>query len=61
MALTREDPTSEEERRFVTIGIDHAGRLIVVVYTHRGKVFRLISARRATRKERHEYEEGVRF
>jgi len=61
MALTREDPTSEGERRFVTIGIDHVGRVVVVVYTHRRKVLRLISARRATRKERLEYEEGVRL
>ena len=61
MALTREDRASEAERRFVTIGLDPMGRLVVVVYTHRGEVVRLISARRVTRKERHEYEEGVRF
>ena len=44
------------EERFVTIGIDALGRLLVVVYTWRGKRVRLISARRATPLERRQYE-----
>ncbi|HEX9735630.1 MAG TPA: BrnT family toxin [Thermoanaerobaculia bacterium] len=38
---------------------DALGRILVVVYTHRGEDVRLISARRATRRERRQYEEGV--
>ena len=61
LAVTREDVTSRSERRFVTIGVDHLGRAVVVVYARRGEEIRLISARVATRKERLQYEEGVRF
>ena len=61
LALTREDVTSAGERRFVSIGADHTGRVVVVVYAQRRDSCRLISARRATRKERFRYEEGVRF
>lgn len=60
-ALTAEDPTAEGEQRFVTIGMDHLARVLVVVYTYRGEDLRLISARRATRKERQQYEAGIRF
>ncbi|NUM54161.1 MAG: BrnT family toxin [Candidatus Hydrogenedentes bacterium] len=44
------------EDRFVTIGMDSLGRILVVVYTWRGDVVRMISARRATRHERSAYE-----
>lgn len=47
------------EQRLVSIGRDHVGRILVVAYTYRGEDIRLISARRATRRERHSYEEGV--
>lgn len=47
-----------EEERFITIGIDAFGRVLVVVYTWRGDEIRLISARTATRSERKQYEEG---
>ena len=36
-----------EEERFITIGIDALGRVLVVVYTWRGNEIRLISARKA--------------
>lgn len=45
-----------DEERFVTIGSDAFGRLLVVVYTWREERIRIISARKATRKERREYE-----
>ena len=61
VAITRDDPASRSEERFVTIGADALGRIVVVVYTYRGDDIRLISARRATRKERAQYEEGIRF
>ena len=45
-----------EEDRFVAVGTDALGRLVVVVYTWRGMNIRVISARRATRRERGQYE-----
>jgi uncharacterized DUF497 family protein len=50
LAITLEDADPNEER-FVTIGIDALGRILVVVYTWRGESIRLISARKATRGE----------
>lgn len=47
-----------DEARFVTIGLDAFGRVLVVVYTRRGDEIRVISARKATRQERQQYEEG---
>jgi uncharacterized DUF497 family protein len=55
-ALTREDPHAQGEQRFVTVGMDGLGRVLTVVYTHRGERIRLISVRRATRREREWYE-----
>lgn len=49
---------SEGEARFVTIGASSRGRLLVVAHTERGDAIRVISARRATRHERHFYEQG---
>ena len=56
MALTIEDIEALGERRYVTIGLGSAGDILVVVYTERGGEYRLISARRATRRERKNYE-----
>jgi len=56
-ALTREDPDAEGEQRFVTLGSNDTGVLLVVVFTHRGSTYRLISARKANTPERRRYEE----
>jgi uncharacterized protein len=56
LSLTIEDPSSPEEPRWITLGTDFEGRLLVVVYTYRGEAIRLISARKATKKERECYE-----
>jgi uncharacterized protein len=56
MALTREDKDANGEQRFVSIGVDAVGRVLVVVFTYRGEEIRLISARPATAKEREYYE-----
>ena len=56
MALTREDKDADGEQRFVSIGVDATGRVLVVVFMYRGKEIRLISARPATVKEREYYE-----
>jgi len=59
LSLTIDDPVhSTEEDRFVTLGRSVDGRLLVVVHTERGDTVRIISARRATRRERTAYEEG---
>jgi uncharacterized DUF497 family protein len=54
-ALTLQDEHAGEER-FVTIGMDVLGRVLVVVYTWRGERIRIISARKATKYERAQYE-----
>lgn len=59
LALTIEDDATEGEQRFVSIGMNAFGRLMVVVYTYRGEDIRLISVRHAEPKERRAYEEGV--
>ena len=46
-----EDTNSKGEPRFVAIGMGSAGQILIVVYTFRGEEIRLISARRAIRKE----------
>jgi len=57
MAVTIED-TRHAEQRFVTIGTDILGRMLVVVYAYSGEEqIRLISARKATPKERRIYEQ----
>lgn len=57
MAVTVEDKRHEEER-FVSIGVDLLGRILVVVYAYAGEEeIRLISARRATPNERRFYEQ----
>ena len=58
-ALTREDIDAEGEQRLVTAGMDALGRVLVVVYDHRGENIRLISAKTATKGERKSYEEGI--
>ena len=55
-ALTMRDDFCDEEERWITLGLDVLGRLIVVVYTWRGNNIRLISARTATASERRQYE-----
>lgn len=47
---------SDEEDRYITIGmIDKVMCIIMVVYTEREQAVRLISARKATQKERSVY------
>ncbi|HWQ45624.1 MAG TPA: BrnT family toxin [Longilinea sp.] len=46
------------ELRYITVGVDAMGRVLVVVYTYRRDVIRMISARKATPRERQQYEEN---
>ena len=58
MALTREDQ-DHNEQRFVTLGMDGFGRLLIVAYTYRGEdEIRVFSARHAQALERRAYEKG---
>jgi uncharacterized DUF497 family protein len=54
-AVTIEDPDAQGERRFVTIGMDALGRVLVVVHTPRDDRVRIISARKASRGESRQY------
>jgi len=40
----------------VTVGTDTLGRIVTVVYTWRESTIRIISARKATARERRQYE-----
>ena len=56
LALAQEDATSEGEPRWVLIGMSARARLLTVIYTlRRPERIRLISARKATRKEANYY------
>lgn len=58
LSRTFADPDhSDDEHRFVTIGLSDRGRLLLVSHTDRGLKTRIISARKATRQERLAYEE----
>jgi uncharacterized DUF497 family protein len=58
LAVTYQDPDhSEGEHRYVTVGESSRRRVILVAHLDRGDRIRIISARRATRKEAHEYAE----
>ena len=59
LALTVEDGNAEGEQRFVTIGMNVFGTLMVVVHTPRRDGPRIISVRKADPKERRDYEKGV--
>ena len=57
LALTYFDPDhSDDEDRFLTFGESNKGRVLVVSHTDREDRVRIISARRATRRERKTYE-----
>lgn len=61
MTVTIED-ASTDEQRFVTIGMSIKLRVIMVVHTYRDdEEIRIISARKATKKEQAVYEERIRF
>jgi uncharacterized DUF497 family protein len=53
-AITIEDDYPDEQR-LITLGMDALERILVVVYTERGDDIRIISARKATARERKQY------
>ena len=59
LARIRDDPDhSTEERREIIVGHSVRRRILVVGFTERETKVRIITARRATAKERKNYEEG---
>ena len=59
LSLTVPDPDhSVGEQRYVTMGMSHLQRILVVAHTEHGDLLRIISARRATRREQRAYEQG---
>ena len=59
LAIHDIDPDSITEERFIAMGMGNNELLLVVIYTMRGDIIRLISARRATKKEKKTYERGI--
>ena len=58
-ALTREDPDAVEEPRSVTLGLSNLANLLVVVYAYREPdIIRIISAWKANRRQRGQYDKG---
>ena len=59
LAITFYDPAhSDDEDRFLTIGLSEGGRVVILSHTDREESVRIISAREATRGERKGYEDG---
>jgi uncharacterized DUF497 family protein len=57
LSVTIHDPLhSDNEERFIILGISHHSKTLVVVHTERKETIRIISARKATKKERLCYE-----
>ncbi len=51
---------SQDEERFVLLGMSTSPRLVIVVYCERGEDnVRIVSARKATKKEARDYEKGI--
>jgi uncharacterized protein len=61
LSLTIYDPLhSDKEDRLVLIGNSFKNRLLVVVHTERKDKIRIITARKATKLERNQYEENAK-
>jgi len=60
LELTIADPDhSDDEARFLSIGLSTGSRLLVVAYTERGDRTRIINAREATAQERKNHESTI--
>ena len=56
--ITSDPRHSEDEERFVLLGLSEQQRLIAVMFVEREEVIRIISARQAIPRERREYEQS---
>lgn len=50
---------SIDEERYITIGMSNLKKMLLVAHTDDKRLYRIISARKATRFERKFYEEGI--
>jgi uncharacterized DUF497 family protein len=55
-SITMEDPDAVDETRFVSIGMDPNGRVLITVLAYRDTIVRIISSRKASKQERRLYE-----
>ncbi len=53
-----DDENSLIEDRFIEVGKSDSGRILVIAFTERNDIIRIISARKATKKESRYYEYG---
>ncbi len=59
LAAIFDDPVhSKEEHREILIGHSDRDRLLIISFTERDEAIRIISARRASKQERKDYEEN---
>jgi uncharacterized DUF497 family protein len=49
---------SDDEERYITIGLSNKNRLLLVAHTERDNTIRIISARKATKNEEKFYQEA---
>ncbi len=64
MHLSVLEAKTKHEERWITMGVSADFQTLLVVHTYKvldddGEVIRIISARRATKKEKKQYEEGI--
>jgi len=59
LLFTEDSQHSQQEEREWAVGETENGSLIVVVFTIRDEKIRIISARKATKSERKQYEQGI--
>ena len=59
LLFTEDSKHSEREVREWAIGESENGSILVVVFTMRDEQIRIISARKATKRERKRYEQGI--
>jgi hypothetical protein len=57
--ITSDPRHSVSEERFVLLGFSRRQRLLAVMFAERAQAIRIISARRATPRERRDYEQGA--
>jgi len=57
--IERDPRHSVDEERFVVLGFSREEHLLAVMFAERAEAIRIVSARRATPRERRDYEQGA--
>jgi uncharacterized DUF497 family protein len=58
-AIHVDEVHSRVEHRFRLLSMSQEGRLLVTIFTDRGRRYRIISSRPATKRETRDYEKGI--